>query len=99
MRRGTDPNQDKSEEDVLKAYIKATNPDFDSEDVNEEYKERYTIDDFSFDDSKLKRENDNEKGDPDFRPGHYFIPGFCSSPGSADRFFPRPLLYGSGRGL
>lgn len=46
----------KSDEDVLKAYIKLQNPEFDSEDIEAEYAEKYTIDEFSFDDSKLKRE-------------------------------------------
>ena len=46
----------KSDEEVLKAYIKQQNPEFDSEDVEAEYTEKYTIDEYSFDDSKLKRE-------------------------------------------
>ena len=46
----------KTDEEVLKAYIKQQNPEFDSEDVNAEYTEKYTIDEYAFDDSKLKRE-------------------------------------------
>ena len=48
--------QDKPDEDILKAYIKATNPEFDSEDIKEEYNEKYTIYEYSFDESKFKRE-------------------------------------------
>lgn len=59
--------KDKSEEDVLKAYIKATNPDFDKDDIEDEYNEKYVIDEYAFDDSKLKREqkklNQRIKGD------------------------------------
>ena len=46
----------KTDEEVLKAYIKQQNPEFDSEDVEAEYTEKYTIDEYAFDDSKLKRE-------------------------------------------
>jgi hypothetical protein len=48
--------ENKSEEEVLKAYIKANNPEFDSSEVEDEFNEKYTIDEFSFDDNKLKRE-------------------------------------------
>lgn len=48
--------KDKSDEEVLKAYIRQQNPEFDSEDVEAEYAEKYTIDEYAFDDSKLKRE-------------------------------------------
>jgi hypothetical protein len=61
--------KDKSNEEVLKAYIKQTNPEFDSEDIEDEYNEKYTIDEFAFDDSKFKREqkklNQRIKGDVD----------------------------------
>lgn len=46
----------KSDEDILKAYIKTTNPDFDEDDIEDEYNEKYQIDEFSIDESKLKRE-------------------------------------------
>lgn len=45
-----------SDEEVLKSYIKANNPDFDDDDVDAEYQDNYTIDEYSFDESKLKRE-------------------------------------------
>jgi len=45
-----------SDEEVLKSYIKANNPDFDDDDVEAEYQDSYTIDEYSFDESKLKRE-------------------------------------------
>lgn len=45
-----------SDEDVLKAYIKANNPEFDDDDVEAEYSESYTIDEYAFDETKLKRE-------------------------------------------
>ena len=45
-----------SDEEVLKAYIKTNNPDFDDDDVEAEYNEAYTIDEYSFDETKLKRE-------------------------------------------
>lgn len=48
--------QDKPDEVVLKSYIKAQNPDFDENEVNDEYNEKYTIDEFAYDDSKLSRE-------------------------------------------
>lgn len=51
-----DSIKDKGDEDVLKAYIKYNNPDFDEDDIEAEYAEKYTIDEFSFDESKLKRE-------------------------------------------
>lgn len=45
-----------SDEDVLKAYIKANNPEFDDDDVEAEFSESYTIDEYAFDETKLKRE-------------------------------------------
>lgn len=45
-----------SDEEVLKAYIKTNNPEFDDDDVEAEYNESYTIDEYSFDETKLKRE-------------------------------------------
>jgi len=45
-----------SDEEVLKAYIKANNPEFDDDDVDAEYSESYTIDEYAFDETKLKRE-------------------------------------------
>lgn len=48
--------KDMSDEEVLKSYIKANNPDFDDDDVEAEYQDNYTIDEYSFDESKLKRE-------------------------------------------
>ena len=45
-----------SDEEVLKAYIKTNNPEFDDDDVEAEYAESYTIDEYSFDETKLKRE-------------------------------------------
>jgi len=48
--------KEKPDEDVLKAYIKHQNPEFDNEDVEAEYAEKYTIDEYAFDESKLKRE-------------------------------------------
>ena len=45
-----------SDEDVLKAYIKVNNPEFDDDDVQAEYDEKYSIDEYAFDESKLKRE-------------------------------------------
>jgi len=47
---------EKSDEDVLKAYIKQKNPEFDSQDIEDEYNEKYSIDELEFDDSKLRRE-------------------------------------------
>lgn len=44
------------DEEVLKAYIKLNNPEFDDDDVQAEYDEKYTIDEYSFDESRLKRE-------------------------------------------
>jgi len=44
------------DEDVLKAYIKVNNPEFDDDDVDSEYEEKYQIDEYSFDEFKLKRE-------------------------------------------
>lgn len=46
----------KPDEEVLKSYIKFKNPEFDNEDIEAEYQERYSIDEFAFDESKLKRE-------------------------------------------
>ena len=46
----------KADDEVLKSYIKFKNPEFDNEDVEAEYQERYSIDEFAFDESKLKRE-------------------------------------------
>ena len=46
----------KSEPEILKAYIKYNNPEFDDSDVEDEYNEKYTIDEFAYDDSKLRRE-------------------------------------------
>lgn len=48
--------QNLPDEDVLKAYIKVNNPDFDDDDIEEEFNESYSIDEFNFDESKLKRE-------------------------------------------
>ena len=46
----------KPDEDVLKSYIKFKNPEFDNEDIEAEYQEKYSIDEYAFDESKLKRE-------------------------------------------
>jgi hypothetical protein len=46
----------KPDEEVLKSYIKFKNPEFDNEDIEAEYQEKYSIDEFAFDESKLKRE-------------------------------------------
>ena len=46
----------KPDEDVLKSYIKFKNPEFDNDDIEAEYAEKYSIDEFAFDESKLKRE-------------------------------------------
>ena len=51
-----DDVQNLPDEDVLKAYIKVNNPDFDDNDVEDEFNESYSIDEFNFDESKLKRE-------------------------------------------
>ena len=51
-----DDVQNLPDEDVLKAYIKVNNPDFDDDDIEEEFNESYSIDEFNFDESKLKRE-------------------------------------------
>ena len=63
----SDSLKDKTDEDVLKAYIKQKNPEFDSQDVEDEYNEKYLIDEYSFDDAKLRREqkklNQRIKGD------------------------------------
>lgn len=48
--------QNMDDEDVLKAYIKVSNPDFDDQDIEDEFNESYAIDEFQFDESKLKRE-------------------------------------------
>lgn len=48
--------QNMEDEDVLKAYIKVSNPDFDDQDVEDEFNETYGIDEYQFDESKLKRE-------------------------------------------
>ena len=48
--------QNLPDEDVLKAYIKVNNPDFDDNDVEDEFNESYSIDEYNFDESKLKRE-------------------------------------------
>ena len=45
-----------ADEDVIKSYIRANNPDFDEDDVEAEYSENYTIDEYQFDESKVKRE-------------------------------------------
>lgn len=46
-----------SEEKILKAHIKFTNPEFDDSDVEDEYKEKYSLsEDAEFDESKQKRE-------------------------------------------
>lgn len=59
--------KDKTDEDVLKAYIKQKNPEFDSQDVEDEFNEKYVIDEYAFDDAKLRREqkklNQRIKGD------------------------------------
>ena len=46
----------KPDEEVLKSYIKFQNPEFDNDDIEAEYQEKYSIDEFAFDESKLKRE-------------------------------------------
>jgi hypothetical protein len=46
----------KGDEEVLKSYIKFQNPEFDNDDIEAEYQEKYSIDEFAFDESKLKRE-------------------------------------------
>lgn len=51
-----DEIKDKPDEDVLKSFIKFQNPEFDNDDVQAEYEEKYSIDEFAFDESKLKRE-------------------------------------------
>jgi len=51
-----DDVQNLPDEDVLKAYIKVNNPDFDDNDVEDEFNESYSIDEYQFDESKLKRE-------------------------------------------
>lgn len=48
--------QNMEDEDVLKAYIKVNNPDFDDQDIEDEFNESYAIDEYQFDESKLKRE-------------------------------------------
>ena len=48
--------QSKPDDAVLKAYIKATNPEFDESEIDDEFNEKYTIDEFAFDDNKLGRE-------------------------------------------
>ena len=48
--------QNMEDEDVLKAYIKVSNPDFDDQDIEDEFNETYAIDEYQFDESKLKRE-------------------------------------------
>lgn len=48
--------QNMEDEDVLKAYIKVSNPDFDDQDIEDEFNESYAIDEYQFDESKLKRE-------------------------------------------
>lgn len=45
------------ESKILKAHIKFTNPEFDESDVEDEFKEKYSLsEDAEFDESKLKRE-------------------------------------------
>jgi len=51
-----DDIKEKPDEDVLKSYIKFKNPEFDNQDVQAEYEEKYSIDEFAFDESKLRRE-------------------------------------------
>ncbi len=46
----------KDDEEVLKAYIKVNNPEFDDDDVDAEYNDNYAIDEYQFDESKLRRE-------------------------------------------
>jgi len=46
----------KSDDEVLKSFIKFQNPEFDNDDIEAEYQEKYSIDEFAFDESKLKRE-------------------------------------------
>ena len=46
----------KPDDEVLKSYIKFQNPEFDNDDIEAEYQEKYSIDEFAFDESKLKRE-------------------------------------------
>jgi hypothetical protein len=48
--------QNMEDEDVLKAYIKVNNPEFDDQDIEDEFNESYAIDEYQFDESKLKRE-------------------------------------------
>lgn len=48
--------QTADDEDVLKAYIKINNPEFDDDDIESEYNESYVIDEYQFDESKYKRE-------------------------------------------
>ena len=48
--------QDSSDEEVIKAYIRVNNPEFDDEDVEAEFNDSYTIDEYQFDESKLRRE-------------------------------------------
>lgn len=48
--------KDAGDDEILKAYIKVNNPEFDDEDVEMEYEEKYKIDEYAFDESRLKRE-------------------------------------------
>lgn len=48
--------KDAGDEEVLKAYIKVNNPEFDDEDVEMEFEEKYKIDEYAFDETRLKRE-------------------------------------------
>jgi len=45
-----------SDEEVIKAYIRINNPEFDDEDIDAEFNDSYTIDEYQFDESKLRRE-------------------------------------------
>ena len=42
--------------EVLKAYIRVNNPEFDDDDIESEFNDNYTIDEYSVDETKLKRE-------------------------------------------
>lgn len=48
--------QNMDDEDVLKAYIKINNPDFDDQDVEDEFNDTYSLDEYDYDESRLKRE-------------------------------------------
>ena len=56
VKQFADDMDNMAEEDILKAYIKVNNPDFDDDDIEAEFEENYRIDEYQFDESKLKRE-------------------------------------------